>query len=158
MKKGKRDERRLKDFNILNFRDKLRQILVIKESPRKMATAFAIGVFIGMSPLLGIHTVLGILAAWLFRLNRLVTLVGVYVTNPWTIVPIYSFGTWIGAKIIGMNKVIPVIDWTQITFLGFLKEFRPLLLPFIIGNTVVGLVSAVLSYFILYNAAKKYRG
>lgn len=123
-----------------------------------MATAFAIGVFIGMSPLLGIHTVLGLLAAWLFRLNRLITLVGVYVTNPWTIVPIYSFGTWIGAKIIGMHKVIPVIDWTEITFLGFLKEFRPLLLPFIIGNTAIGFVSAVLSYFILYNAVKKYRG
>ena len=29
-----------------------------------MATAFAVGVFIGMSPLLGIHTVLGLLAAW----------------------------------------------------------------------------------------------
>jgi uncharacterized protein (DUF2062 family) len=52
------------------------------------------GVFIGMSPLLGIHTVLGLFAASVLRLNRLITLVGVYVTNPWTIVPIYSFGTW----------------------------------------------------------------
>ena len=85
-------------------------------------------------------------------------MVGVFVTNPWTIVPIYSFGTWIGAKIIGMHKVIPVIDWTEITFLGFLKEFRPLLLPFIIGSTAIGIVSAVVSYFILYNAVKKYRG
>lgn len=123
-----------------------------------MATAFAIGVFIGMSPLLGIHTVLGLLAAWLLRLNRIITLVGVFVTNPWTIVPIYSFDTWIGAKIIGLNKVIPVIDWTEITLLGFLKEFRPLLLPFIIGSTATGIVSAIVSYFILYTAVKKYRG
>jgi uncharacterized protein (DUF2062 family) len=123
-----------------------------------MASAFAVGVFIGMSPLLGLHTVLGLLAAWLLKLNRVITLVGVFVTNPWTIVPIYSFGTWIGAKIIGMHKVIPVIDWTEITFLGFLKEFRSLLLPFIIGSIAVGLVSAVVSYFILYNAVKKYRG
>lgn len=123
-----------------------------------MATAFAIGVFIGMSPLLGIHTVLGLLAAWLLRLNRIITLIGVFVTNPWTIVPIYSFDTWVGAKIIGMNKVIPVIDWTEITLLGFLKEFRPLLLPFIIGSTATGIVSAIVSYFILYTAVKKYRG
>jgi len=131
---------------------------VINESPRKMATAFAIGIFIGMSPLLGIHTVLGLLAAWAFRLNRVITLVGVFVTNPWTIVPIYSFGTWIGAKIMGMHKVIPVIDWTEITILGFLKEFRPLLLPFIIGSTATAIVSAVVGYFVLYNAVKKYRG
>ena len=32
-----------------------------------MATAFAIGVFIGMSPLLGLHTVLGLFAAWLLQ-------------------------------------------------------------------------------------------
>ena len=131
---------------------------MINESPRKMATAFAIGIFIGMSPLLGLHTVLGLLAAWLLRLNRLITLVGVFVTNPWTIVPIYSFGTWIGAKIMGMHKVIPVIDWTEITILGFLKEFRPLLLPFIIGSTATGLVSAAVGYFVLYSAVKKYRG
>jgi len=123
-----------------------------------MATAFAVGVFIGMSPLLGLHTVLGLFAAWLLRLNRVITLVGVFVTNPWTIVPIYSFGTWVGAKIIGLNKVIPVIDWTEITILGFLKEFRPLLLPFIIGSTALGIVSAIVGYFILYTAVKKYRG
>jgi len=123
-----------------------------------MATAFAIGIFIGMSPLLGLHTVLGLFAAWLLRLNRLITLVGVFVTNPWTIVPIYSFGTWLGAKIIGMHRIIPVIDWTEITILGFLKEFRPLLLPFIIGSTATAIVSAVVGYFVLYNAVKKYRG
>ena len=123
-----------------------------------MATAFAVGVFIGMSPLLGIHTVLGLLAAWLFRLNRLVTLVGVYVTNPWTIVPIYSFGTWFGAKIIGMDNIVPEIDWSHLTLLGFLKEFRPLLLPFVIGNTAIGTISAVLSYFLIYKAARNYRG
>ena len=132
--------------------------MIIKENPRKIATAFAVGVFIGMSPLLGIHTVLGLLAAWLFRLNRLITLVGVYVTNPWTIVPIYSFGTWFGAKLIGMHNLIPEIDWTQITLLGFLNGFRPLLLPFLIGSTAVGIISAVASYFVIYKAAKKYRG
>ena len=123
-----------------------------------MAIAFAIGVFIGMSPLLGIHTILGLLAAWLFRLNRLITIVGVYVTNPWTIVPIYSFGTWIGAKIIGMDNLIPAIDWSHITLVDFFKEFRPLLLPFLIGNTAIGIVSAVVSYILIYKAARNYRG
>jgi len=123
-----------------------------------MAIAFAIGVFIGMSPLLGIHTILGLLAAWVFRLNRLITIVGVYITNPWTIVPIYSFGTWIGAKIIGIDNLIPAIDWSHITLVDFFKEFRPLLLPFLIGNTAIGIVSAVVSYILIYKAARNYRG
>ena len=123
-----------------------------------MATAFAIGVFIGMSPLLGLHTILGLFAAWLLRLNRLITLVGVFITNPWTIVPIYSFGTWLGARITGMDNILPAIDWSNITLLGFLRDFRPLLLPFIIGNTAIGLISAVVSYLLIYKAAKNYRG
>lgn len=123
-----------------------------------MATAFAIGVFIGMSPLLGLHTILGLLAAWLFRLNRIITLVGVFVTNPWTIVPIYSFGTWVGANIMGMDNILPEIDWSHMTIIGFFKEFRPLLLPFLIGNTVIGIASAVVSYVLIYKAAKNYRG
>lgn len=123
-----------------------------------MAAAFAVGVFIGMSPLLGMHTVLGLLAAWLFRLNRLITLTGVFVTNPWTIVPIYSFGTWVGARITGMGNFIPEIDWSHITLIGFLKEFRPLLFPFIIGTITLGIISAAASYFLIYKAAKKYHG
>jgi uncharacterized protein (DUF2062 family) len=123
-----------------------------------VAAAFAIGVFIGMSPLLGMHTILGLLIAWLFRLNRLITLVGVYVTNPWTIVPIYSFGTWFGAKLIGLDNIIPDIDWSHITLLGFLREFRPLLLPFLIGSTVIGIISAAVSYLLIYKAAKNYHG
>jgi uncharacterized protein len=123
-----------------------------------MAIAFAIGIFLGMSPLLGLHTVLGLAAAWIFKLNRLITLVGVYVTNPWTIVPIYTFATFCGAKVLGMENIIPEIDWAHISFLGFLSEFRSLLIPFIVGTTLLGLVSAAIGYLLIYKTAKSYHG
>lgn len=142
----------------MQFRDRLRQILTIKESPHKIAIALAVGVFIGMSPLLGIHTLLGLAIAWLFRLNRLVTLVGVYVTNPWTVVPIYTFGTWVGARLMDIDNIIPEIDWYNITFLGLINEFRPLVLPFIAGTTFIGFISAIISYIVIYKAIKVRRG
>jgi uncharacterized protein len=111
-----------------------------------------------MSPLLGVHTVLGLAAAWIFKLNRMITLVGVFVTNPWTIVPIYSFGTFCGAKVLGMENIIPDVDWAHISFLGFLSEFRPLLIPFIVGTTLLGAVSALIGYLVIYKAAKNYHG
>jgi uncharacterized protein len=123
-----------------------------------MAVAFAVGIFLGMSPLLGLHTVLGLAAAWIFKLNRLITLVGVYVTNPWTIVPIYTFATFCGAKVLGMENIIPDIDWADISFLGFLSEFRSLLIPFIVGTTLLGLVSAAIGYLVIYRTAKSYHG
>lgn len=136
----------------------LRQILAVKEPPGRIATAFATGVFIGMSPFLGIHTVLGLALAWQFKLNKFVTLIGVYITNPWTIVPIYSFGTWVGVKIMGLNNILPAIDWSHITFLGFIEDFRPLLVPFIVGSLLVGTIAAVISYMTIYTVVRKNRG
>jgi len=142
----------------LQFKDKFRQILSVKESPHKIALAFAVGVFIGMSPLLGIHTVLGIIVAWIFRLNKFVTIVGVYVTNPWTIVPIYTFGTWAGARLLGVHHIIPDIDWVHLSMKELLHVFGPLLIPFVVGSLLLGAASGGLSYFLVYRMAKKSRG
>jgi len=139
----------------LGLRDKLRELLSIKDTPHRLAMAFAIGIFIGMSPLFGIHTILGIALAWMFKLNRLVTVTGVYITNPWTIIPIYTFSTYIGGKCLGMKQVIPDIDWGHITFSHMLNEFRPLLMPFILGTLLVGFVSAVIAYIVIHAAVKK---
>jgi len=141
----------------LKFQDRLSSILAIKDSPHRLAVAFAAGVFIGMSPLLGLHTILGIALAWMFRLNRIVTITGVYVTNPWTIVPIYTFATWSGAKILGIKDIIPEIDWSHITFRSLTHELKPLLTPFVFGTLFIGLISAVISYFIIYHTVKKTR-
>jgi len=110
-----------------------------------------------MSPLIGLHTVLGLLVAWVFKLNKFVSIVGIYVTNPWTIVPIYSFGIWLGAKLLAINHIIPDIDWAHLSMQELLHTMGPLLLPFLLGTTVLGTVSALLSYFIIYRTVKKSR-
>jgi len=142
----------------LAFRAKLSQILTIKESPHRIALAFGMGIFIGMSPLLGLHTVLGLALAWLLRLNKMVTLIGVFVTNPWTIIPIYSFGTWVGARLTGMKEIIPHIDWGRVTFDILLNELGHLLVPFVLGTFLIGAVSAVIGYALIYHAVRKSRG
>ena len=140
------------------FRDKLGQILTIRESPHRIGLAFGIGVFIGMSPLLGLHTVLGIAVAWQFRLNKLVTLLGVYITNPWTIIPIYTFGTWVGAKLLGITHIIPDVDWGNVTFRILLNDLRHLLAPFVVGTFFIGAISSVIGYALTHHTVKKARG
>lgn len=142
----------------MHFKDRLRQVLSVHEPPHRVAAAFAMGIFIGMSPLLGVHTILGIILAWQLRLNKLVTLIGVYVTNPWTIVPIYTFSTWLGTKIIGVSHIIPPMDWSHMTFTLLINEFKHLLMPFVVGSTVMGIVSAILGYILIYRTVKQNRG
>lgn len=139
------------------FRDKFRQLFYVKDTPHRIALTFALGVFIGISPFLGIHTIGAFFLAWLLGLNKFIAITGVYVTNPWTIVPIYSFGLWLGAKLIGMRQILPEIDWPSITFINFIEKLKHLILPFFVGTITLGIVSAVASYFVVYTAVNKYR-
>ena len=137
------------------FRDRIRDVIKLKESPHKIALAFSTGVFIGMSPLLGLHTILGVTAAWLFRLNTFAIMTGVYVTNRWTIVPIYAFSTWLGAKCLGLEQMIPEIDWSNVTFSDILSSLEHLIVPFLFGTFLMGSITSFISYIIIYRAIKR---
>jgi uncharacterized protein (DUF2062 family) len=136
--------------------DKIKLIFYVKDPPWKIALTFSIGLFIGMSPFIGFHTVIAIGVAILFRLNKVVILLATYFTNPWTIVPIYTFSTFIGARILH-NEIKINIDWAHITLSEIAKNTREVLLPFIFGTLVVGFISSVLSYIIIYAVLTKRR-
>lgn len=144
-----------KGIGTLKFSSRIGQIFAIKETPHRISAAFAVGVFVGMSPFLGVHTLVGIGFSWMFRLNKMVTLIGVYVTNPWTIIPIYTFGTWVGTKLLGINEMLPEIDWAHITFFGLIDKFSHLVKPFVVGTIFIGTVAALVSYVLIFNAVKK---
>ena len=137
------------------IRDRLRQVIRLSESPHKIALAFAAGVFIGMSPLLGLHTLIGFAVVWIFRLNPFAVLAGVYITNPWTIVPIYTFSTWVGTQCLGLEQMIPEIDWSNLSLINLLNDLEPLLMPFIVGTFMIGTLASIISYIVIYKAAKK---
>jgi uncharacterized protein (DUF2062 family) len=75
-------------------------LLHVHDTPERTAAAFALGVFLGFSPFLGFHTILGILLAFLLNLNRVAVLLGVYSNLPWVIAAYYAFTTMIGAAIL----------------------------------------------------------
>lgn len=139
------------------FKDKIKQILSINDTPRRIAMAFALGVFMAITPLFGLHAIGTLFLAWLFRLNKLVAIAGAAILNPWTVVPICSFSLWVGAKMMGMKQILPEIDWTNVTLAYLIKKLSHLILPLLIGSVSIGIVSAVISYFIMYNVVSKYR-
>jgi uncharacterized protein (DUF2062 family) len=137
--------------------ERIRGVLHVRDTPHRIALAFAFGVFLGMSPLIGLHTVSAFFIASLLNLNRLVALVGVFITNPWTIVPIYTFCIWVGARLVGLNQILPTVDWSNLSFITMMSELKQLIIPFLVGTIVVGVVSAVVSYFIVHWAVVTYR-
>jgi hypothetical protein len=134
----------------------LGQLLHIDDTPERTAAAFALGVFIGFSPLLGLHTIVGIVIAFLLNVNRVAVLLGVYSNLPWFLAPYYAIATTMGAMMTGHR--IPPGFRSQITALFELSLFhsefwhrlitilKPLLIPYAVGSTLGALILACASY------------
>jgi uncharacterized protein (DUF2062 family) len=138
------------------MRGRLRQVvqvlLHLEGSPRRTALAFAIGVWIAFCPLIGIHTGLALLIAVVFRLNRVALLLGAYVNNPWTLAPLFMAGTFLGCLLLGVAPgQAASIEWPHHVGAMYetLARLRPLLWPYVVGNVVLGTVSAAVAYAVV---------
>src|SRR5215467_493265 len=78
----------------------LDQLLHTHDTPQRTAAAYALGVFFGFSPLLGFHTVLGLVCAFALNLNRVAVLLGIYSNLPWILPAYYTLVTMLGAAIL----------------------------------------------------------
>jgi uncharacterized protein (DUF2062 family) len=122
-------------------------------TPHRTALAFGLGVFIAFFPLLGIHTVLALGIAQVFRLSRVAILVGCWTNNPWTIAPMMLGGTLLGCVLLGVPSTgLSAVDWRR-SGADFYESLwgglRPYVLPFVVGNLSMGVLCGALAYFAL---------
>jgi len=141
---------------IPSFRSLLKQVLHLRESPQRTALAFAVGVFIGFSPAYGLHTVMVFFCTWAFGLNFLALMVGAFLNNPWTVVPILGATYWVGALLLGRSDS-PSFDWHDVSFVAVYEQIMPYAMPFFLGGCVLSLLGAVLAYPLAYYFVAKHR-
>lgn len=129
-----------------------KSIIFEKGSPKKIAISFAVGVFLGFSPLYGIQILMSLLVSFIFRLNKIVTIAGSLVTNPWTVIPVYTANAFIGMFLLGRSfHSLPNLSMSDLTDLSeLLSKLGSLMLPITIGGLLLGIIGAVAGYFIVY--------
>jgi uncharacterized protein len=143
------------------LRSAIRRLLNLDDPPERTAMAFAIGTFIGLSPFLGLHTILAASVSVVWRLNKLAVLTGSFLSNPWTIAPIVGASWALGRLIIGSPPVeLPQANLSAL----FTAEFWSLLaaqwrqlLPFAVGSMILSIVSAAISYPLILYILRNYR-
>lgn len=132
----------------------LTQLLHTHDTPRRTATAYAVGVFFGFSPFLGLHTVLALVVAFAFNFNRVAVLIGVYSNLPWILPAYYTLSTLLGATLLGtdvppglmkdLRDALADASWGEFRMLA--RSLTPLLWAFALGSTIGAIGLAVAAY------------
>jgi uncharacterized protein (DUF2062 family) len=137
----------------LRLRRLVEAFLHLDDTPPRIAAAFAVGVYLAFHPLFGLHTLMALGIAFAFRLSRAAVLVGIYVNNPWTIAPMYLAGTTLGCWILGVPlDGLSDIEWdldNRAFYRLLLVSLRPYLWPYVVGNTILGIVCGSMAYVIV---------
>jgi hypothetical protein len=139
-------------LSVERYKDLIRKLLHIEDTPERTALAYSIGIFLGFSPFLGLHTLCGVAVAFLFGLNRFAVLLGVWSNAPWWIVPYYVAATWTGMRMTGFRIEREALEEIfrlgaekglfQSEFWGCLTSQWGLFLSFNLGSLVLaGLLS-----------------
>ena len=150
----------------------------ISDAPHRVARGIACGVFVGCTPLFGLHLPLAAALAWVFRGNLVAALIGTAAGNPVTIPILAVLSLDLGRRILGKGSEAPfsqimtefgqageeishnlwalvtpeVVHWDKL--LRFLHE---VFLPYLVGGIGPALLAAIASYWISLPALEAYQ-
>lgn len=129
-----------------------------------MVQALFWGIWIAMLPIVGIQMIVVFLLALIVRANLPLIVALQWISNPFTMAPIYFADYEIGLLILelfgveyGRNKLLTAeFDWSSIEFAD-LWELVDTLPPMMVGGSVVGISLGVLAVFLYKAIAKLYK-
>ncbi|MBX7147541.1 DUF2062 domain-containing protein [bacterium] len=123
----------------------LRNLLLSHVTPKEVAFSFAVGVFISFTPLLGFHTLLAAGLMVLLRKNKVAAIIGVWINNPITLFPMFYAAYETGLFIMGEKKR----ELSPDSLMNIFNLGKEILIPLSLGGIVLGMVSAICSYFVV---------
>ncbi len=141
------------------------RVLHVDDTPHRIALGVAVGIFVAWTPTIGLQMVLTVFLAWLLRANKLVGVPFAWISNPFTLIPIYKWCNYnVGRLLLPgdypdpnfFNRIVLTGSWAERTK-AFWEETIHVFAPLWLGSVVVGLLLATPSYFTVRYAVKTYR-
>ncbi len=135
-----------------------KRFLKIRGQPREIALGFSLGLFVGMTPFIGLHTVIAVPLASLFKWNKISAAIAVWFTNAATAPVIYSLTYLVGARIMGIQKGFSWADFNSFSSAYHLILKAPeIVWAMIVGGVVLGLPLAIAGYYIIFIVLQRYQ-
>jgi hypothetical protein len=154
------------------------RILHADDTPHRIALGVAIGLFVAFTPTIGIQMVIGAVLATMLRANKIPAIGLAWITNPFTIVPVFYFNWCVGhallfreiepdtevrntiaatvAEVGGFQAAIgQIFDgsfWSKLS--GPLGAIAGEL---VVGSLLVSTVAGLSGYLLTYRGVRRYR-
>jgi uncharacterized protein (DUF2062 family) len=145
----------------------IRKILMLDDTPHSIALGTAIGMWIGMTPTVGVQMIL-VIIFWfltrpLFRFNKFAAILTVYLSNPFTIVPIYYFNYWVGTWFV--EGTVKYEDFARILEYDGAAEWWDTVIalfvtigwPLILGSLIVATAFSIPTYPMMLWLLKRHK-
>jgi uncharacterized protein (DUF2062 family) len=153
------------------------RILHVDDTSERIARGVALGLWIAFTPLMGFHMILALAAAALLGANKALAMMFVWLSNPFTILPIYGLCYMVGRFFIGHSGGASVESEQIGELLGNLFSFHNMLtclysstfwkelaivfgkigLEVTLGGFILGTPAAIIGYFATYRIMTTHR-
>jgi len=135
------------------------RLIKIRGQPNEIALGFAMGIFIGMSPTVGLQMAIAVFFAALFKWNKVSAVIGVWISNPITIPFIYSLTYFFGANLLGITAKADNLSGglDASTVYNMLSKAPEILWAMFVGGILIGLPLSLVGYYFCHSAVRKYQ-
>lgn len=139
------------------------KIIRSNHSINSIAIAVALGVFVGCFVPPGLHTVVVIVLAFLFRVDKIISFATTWIANPYTMPLMYPAFCYIGSRFVDPTLTFTHIEhilidsiknssWDSFKFIG-----EEIFFSFLIGGFIAGIVLGLIGYICTYLFLKRQR-
>ena len=131
------------------------RLVRIKASPHTIAIGLAVGVFVGLLPVLPFQTIIAVGLAFIVRGSKIAAALGTWVSNPLNWVPVYMMFYYVGRAVVPFD--VPPFNPSQLEMTQMLEMGGKFFAVMMVGGLVVATPSAVISYFLAFKGVQAYR-
>jgi uncharacterized protein (DUF2062 family) len=133
-------------------RERFGQMLVrirqLEGNPHALALGMAVGIFVSITPIIPLQTIVAIALAFLVRGSKSAAVLGTWLSNPLTIPVVYYANYKLGCMLLGYQNTLDSIafdSFSQLMGLGLEVTWA-----MIVGGVVIGAILGVAAYFITF--------
>jgi len=124
-------------------------------SPKNLAAAMALGMFIGSMPIIPFQSVVVIALAFVFRVNKLAAWLATCYSNAATMVPFYYFLYQVGVSVTPFTNV--AFDPNNLEMEQLISAGWEVFVVMFAGGLAFGIPATIITYFLSLFIIRRYR-